>query len=357
MVRRLVFAGLVLPIVIFTGCGGVAPTTTTTATNPAPVIASGPAIYGVGRAQEGVAQFSMAAGTGKNPVSTFNSPQNGFDSMAVDAAGNIYATTQYSPEPADTWSTEPAVMIYAPSATGAATPIRTITGSNTTLENPIRVAVDAAGNTYVGQDYFENQMYPIVEFAAGAQGNVVPIRSFPAGPGLNTGVQAVSSMAVDSQGYLYVVRGQSPTPGGTTTWDIAVFSPSQNGNVAPVRTIAGPATGLAGGAAITLDSSDNVYASLYGGSVPTVVEFAAGASGNVAPIRTLTGGGNYPFSDFEISNPAVDSNGNIYVLGNLPPYYLEQDLMEFAPNSNGNAAPISVIAVENFFVGGNITVH
>ena len=300
----------------------------------------------------------MAAGPAQ-PISSFYVPKNGLDSIAVDAAGNFYATTQYSSSIPDTLSTEPAVMIFPPSAVGSATPSRTITGSNTTLENPVAIALDEAENIYVAQAEDDFQYYPVVEFAAGAQGNVAPIRSFPVGIGLNTSIAAVESIAVDSKGYLYVVRGQLPAQ-GALVWDIAVFSPSQNGNVAPVRTIAGPLTGLTGGAKIILDSSDNIYASLFGsdGYAHSVVEFAAGASGNVAPIRTLNGGGNYPFSSYKISNPAVDSAGNIYVVGYLEAYQsVQQVLMEFSSTASGNTAPISVIDIPDFLAGGNIALH
>lgn len=66
---------------------------------------------------------------------------------------------------------------------------------------------------------------------------------------------------------------------------IGVFALGASGNVAPVRTIAGAATGLNGPGAIAIDGAGNLYVSNHTGAGITV--FPAGANGNRAPLRTL----------------------------------------------------------------------
>ena len=64
------------------------------------------------------------------------------------------------------------VTVYAEGATGDATPIQDISGSNTGLNLPNDVAVDASGNIYVA-NYVGNS---VTVYAAGATGNVAPIQ-------------------------------------------------------------------------------------------------------------------------------------------------------------------------------------
>ncbi len=67
-----------------------------------------------------------------------------------------------------------------------------------------------------------------------------------------------------------------------------MYPPTATGNVAPLRTIAGTATGVAGGVfGIAVDAASHVYASNHYRN--SITEYAAGANGNVVPIATLTG--------------------------------------------------------------------
>ncbi len=124
-----------------------------------------------------------------------------------------------------------------------------------------------------------------------ARGNVAPVRTI-GGP--NTGITCLQQTAVDAQGYVYVAvfsslpkqyGGCNDNGGG----EILVFAPGANGDVAPVRTIAGPATqiGNAGAVAVAEDGTLYVGSSeiASGGANSTILAFAPGAAGNVAPIR------------------------------------------------------------------------
>jgi hypothetical protein len=63
------------------------------------------------------------------------------------------------------------------------------------------------------------------------------------------------------------------------------FAAGSNGNVAPVRDISGSSTQLTNANGIALDRSGNIYVTLEG----TVLVFASGANGNVAPSRSIAG--------------------------------------------------------------------
>jgi hypothetical protein len=118
---------------------------------------------------------------------------------------------------------------------GSSTMQAQIGGSNTGLVAPGTVAVDAALNVYV----FDTTTATISEFAAGATGNVAPIRTIAGtNAGLDGGNGFSFGLAISkTSGEIFVSN-----PGSNA---ILGFAPTATGNVAPIQTIAGSATGLA----------------------------------------------------------------------------------------------------------------
>ena len=226
-----------------------------------------------------------------------------------------------------------AVLVFAPKAVPTSTPVRIIKGSNTALFLPTSLAVDPVGNLYVsspGQD--------IIVFAPGADGNATPVRRLTAPFSKNTGITAVNSMCVDSSGNLYITNELDHG-----ALNILVFGPTQSGDVAPMRTISGTATLLGGNTfGGVFDASGNLYVTtesvtpVYGG----ILEFAAGASGNVAPIRVISGS-NTSLGGAHVTNPVLDSAGNLYVMSVLPGS--SPNILKFAADANGNASPTAVL--------------
>jgi hypothetical protein len=128
-------------------------------------------------------------------------------------------------------STTATIDIFPP---GSGTVETQIGGRNTGLVAPGTVAVDASLNVYV----FDSKTATISEFAAGATGNVAPIRTIS---GSNTGLDGGNGfnfgLAVSkTSGGIFVSN-----PGSNS---ILVFAATSSGNVAPIRTIAGGATKL-----------------------------------------------------------------------------------------------------------------
>jgi len=93
--------------------------------------------------------------------------------IALDGAGKIYVANPGNLS----------ITVYAAGASGDATPIATIRGSNTGLTGgPYGIALDGAGNIYVANPLNSNN---VLVFAAGASGNVTPIATIAGG---NTGL-------------------------------------------------------------------------------------------------------------------------------------------------------------------------
>ena len=115
------------------------------------------------------------------PSSIITAPSgSAFLGVAVDSAKNIYASTDSTG--ASTFST---VLEYSAGSSGAATPVKTITGSSTGISNGLsdvgELALDSAGNIYLPVETAvsaNSSSYAVLEFAAGANGNVAPAAKF-----------------------------------------------------------------------------------------------------------------------------------------------------------------------------------
>jgi hypothetical protein len=179
---------------------------------------------------------------------------------------------------------------------------------------------DPAGTMYVS-DYLANS---IDVFAAGVYGNVPPIRTI-SGPA--TGVSGPGDVAVDSAGDVF---------SSNTTNSVTVYGPGASGNIAPIRTIAGSNTGLCYNDDIALAADGTLFVSnsSCGGSVEV---FAPGASGNVAPLRVISG----PLTGLGtlVDGVGVDATGTLYAANTLG-----NSIQVFAPGANGNVAPVRSIS-------------
>ena len=128
--------------------------------------------------------------------------------------------------------------MYAAGANGNVSPIQTITGPNTLLD-PVGIAVDSGLNIYVENDSSRSSKAGLISvFAAGASGNVSPIRTIT---GSMTKLVYPEGIALDSMGNIYVASD----PRSSTS--ILVFAAGANGNVEPIRTIKGSNTGMVKG--------------------------------------------------------------------------------------------------------------
>lgn len=204
------------------------------------------------------------------------------------------------------------IDVFAAGASGNVAPIRQITGS---VSGPADVAVDANGDVYSSN--FNNNT--ITVYAPGASGAATPIRTIG---GTNTGLCENDDISVAPDGTLYV---------GSFCAPITVYAPGANGNVAPIRTITSE-TGVDG---LGVDATGTLYAD----HPPGVDVFAPGANGAASPIRTISGSNTNLAAPDDVK---VGFGGQLFVTDNGT-----TSIEVFAPGATGNATPTQSIAGSN----------
>jgi lactonase family protein with 7-bladed beta-propeller/NHL repeat-containing protein len=209
------------------------------------------------------------------------------------------------------------VAVYAPGATGNATPLRVITGPNTGFRGPAGIALDATGQLYVA-----NQGNAITLYPPGATGNAPPAATLA---GSSTGLNGPADIALGPAGQLYVTNALGNS--------ITTYAPGATGNAAPTNTIAGSNTGLNGPQGIALDAVGRLYVANQFGNSITV--YAPGATGNATPGATITG------ANTGLSGPegiAFDAAGRLYVANRA-----NNSITIYAPGATGNASPVAAL--------------
>lgn len=178
--------------------------------------------------QFGVAEFAPNAGTGATPIDAYTqtTQNNNVTGIGVDGVGQMYV-------PANVTGGNNEILVFAAGTTGgSATPTRTISATQLGASSGLNaIAVDAAGDVYVSVGTSNS----IVEFAPQASGTATPARTIT---GAATLLANPTSIALDPAGELVVQN--VPTVGAPY---VTTYAAGANGNVAPVRTITGAANG------------------------------------------------------------------------------------------------------------------
>ncbi len=206
--------------------------------------------------------FPASATGNVAPTNTLSSTAGGLANPAFVArdASNLYVSDYFNGQ----------VLVFTVNATGDVAPVRSITG----LINPTGLAVNGTSLYVADQGNATVYVFPVA--ASGALGvGAIPTRTIT---GANTVMQNPSGLALDGD-TLYVADN-----GGF----VSTFSPTANGDVAPVRTLNTPDLATPWG--IALDATGGLWiANLAGGTGGTgsVVRYARGSSGT-DPIATNT---------------------------------------------------------------------
>ena len=197
----------------------------------------------------------------------------------------------------------------------------------------------AAKLIFVGYFCFGAQPSSVRIFAADANGSAAPLAILG---GDQTGITAPAAVALDRIDQLYVANAASSNPA------ILVFAQGASGNVAPMRSISGSNTGLNAPFGVVVDQAGNIFVANEGAS--NVLKFDAAANGNVAPVAIIAGANTGlaapPLGPLEIS---LDIRQRIYVT-NVP----NNSVLIFAPDADGNVAPIATLAGPNTGLDGPI---
>ena len=237
--------------------------------------------------------------------------------VAVDAEHNIYASN------IDAGSeTISDVLVFVAGSNGDVAPLQTSGGAHTELEFAWGIAVDTGGNIYVANQALSGAPSSVNVYAAGANGDVAPVRRIA---GRNTGLVDPEAVAVDAAGNLYVANKYGSS--------IEVFAPGANGNARPIQAIGGSRTHVNLPAGIALDSAGDIYAGEY--RVSEVTVFPPGATGNVAPSSRLFGKASRLRKPHGIG---LDAANRLYVANSKT-----DTVLIYAPGADGETAPVQRI--------------
>jgi DNA-binding beta-propeller fold protein YncE len=161
----------------------------------------------------------------------------------------------------------------------------------------------------------------VTVYARTASGNIAPLRTLV---GAATGLATPRGVAVDRvNNELFVVNHTPPE-------SITVYPRTANGNVAPLRTITGAGTTLADPTGLSVDPVNNEIAVANRiGAYITI--YSRTATGNATPLRTLIGGST------SLSNPTdvvIDVVNNELVVANNG-----RLITVYARTASGNVSP------------------
>jgi hypothetical protein len=193
-----------------------------------------------------------------------------------------------------TWTVDSganALTEYAADASGAASPVATLSGAVTGLDDPSGVAVGPKGAIWVANAGNDS----ITEYSAGSTGDATPVVTIS---GSATGLDGPRSITL-ADGDVWVTDPASNL--------VEAFSPGESGDVLPAVTIAGPKTELDHPIAVAVSDEIPFVTVLNAPTSGTasVTSYLTESYGNIAPVGQVTGVTGHPF----VSPTAMASAG------------------------------------------------
>ena len=195
------------------------------------------------------------------------------------------AAAASSPDYGVIWTVDSAANAlseYAPGVSGTATPIATISGPDTGLDDPTGVALGSSGTVYVSNAGNDS----ITKYAADADGDAAPAATIS---GSSTSMDEPQGITI-SGGYVWVVDPPANL--------VEAFNLGSDGNVLPALTISGSKTDLDHpvALAVDLDLGEIVVANTPSSGSATITAYMRGKFGNVAADVDATGTSKHPIT-------------------------------------------------------------
>jgi DNA-binding beta-propeller fold protein YncE len=206
------------------------------------------------------------------------------------------------------------ITVYQRTDSGDIAPLRTIQGQNTGLDQPAGIFVyndvTDSSKDEIGATNANSNSITIYQRAD--NGDIAPMRTIV---GAATGIDGPGGMFLDkTNDEILVANGNNDS--------ITIYNRSDDGNVPPQRTIQGSNTGLNAPCGVYVDevNGEIVVANNAGNSITV---YGIGADGNVNPLRTPISGSNTGLR--APCGIAVDANSNEIAVtnttGNTVTYY------------------------------------
>src|SRR6266487_2170521 len=138
--------------------------------------------------------------------------------LALDQAARLYVANKANN----------VITVFAAGATGNARPVDTIAGPNTGLNAPLGIVIDPGGRLYVANSGTSAATSSITVYEAGASGNVTPIRTIA---GATTGLDQPQGIGLDGGQRIYAASSAFTSH----LYRITVYPGNADGDVAPVK--------------------------------------------------------------------------------------------------------------------------
>jgi hypothetical protein len=185
-----------------------------------------------------VAVYSATANGTATPVQLITSSVlTGPVGVAVDSSGDIYVSNEV---PTEDFATG-AIYVFAAGATGSATPIRQITSPSVFFG----IALDSSGDIYASEDTFvldnsgdiTSATAQIVEFDGSATGAATPMKTLKI-PSGGAPITVAGGLRIDSAGNLFVPAqtDSSTSSNATLVTSLLEFGPTATSSSAPAAT-------------------------------------------------------------------------------------------------------------------------
>jgi DNA-binding beta-propeller fold protein YncE len=277
-------------------------------------------------------------------------PYGSFGMTVDEAAGELFFTVQHSG----------AIMTFPKTAKKDDPATRMILGPSTHMADPHGIAFDSKNRVLYVANWGASRTpviapnaaptdYPrtavpgsgtfvppsITVYPADGKGDVAPLRVIQ---GPKTGLNWPTGVSFDAERQeLYVANAVGDT--------ISVFAGSAVGDVAPIRVLKGPKTQLKNPAGVFVDTVNNeVWVANFGGHSATV--YRRGADGDTAPLRIIRSAPATEPTPF-ISNPysiAYNPNREEIIVANC---VAQPRIGTFKHTADKNTAPIRAIEGSN----------